>query len=94
VHQERLILRGPEYVRLVKTLTNGLDCKGEQQLDAAKHDAVRFLDRFSDNYIMTPMVKVASDQMRADGERDATAVADAKALLDIAYGWLEKRIAH
>jgi glutathione S-transferase len=55
---------------------------------------VRFMDRFFDNYIMTPMQKLVSDRMRADGERDPQGVAEARNLLDAAYGWLEKQVAH
>jgi glutathione S-transferase len=54
---------------------------------------VRFMDRFFDNYVMTPMNKLVSDCMRPADARDATGVADARTLLDAAYGWLEKRVA-
>jgi glutathione S-transferase len=53
---------------------------------------VRFMDRFFDNYVMTPMQTLVSDRMRAAGERDAKSVAAAHALLDVAYGWLEGRL--
>jgi len=53
----------------------------------------RFMDRFFDNYIMTPMQKLVSDHMRPEDERDARGVAEARALLDVAYGWLEERLA-
>ena len=36
---------------------------------------VRFLDRFFDNYVMTPMQTLVSDRMRAEKERDAKGVA-------------------
>jgi glutathione S-transferase len=54
---------------------------------------VRFMDRFSDNYVMTPMQKLVSDSMRAGDEHDAKGVAEARTMLDIAYEWLEKQIA-
>jgi glutathione S-transferase len=54
---------------------------------------VRFMDRFFDNYIMTPMYKLVLDSMRADGEHDAKGVAEARTMLDNAYGWLEKEAA-
>jgi glutathione S-transferase len=54
---------------------------------------VRFMDRFFDNYVMNPMQTLVSDRMRADGERDARGVADARKMLDIAYGWLEQQLA-
>jgi glutathione S-transferase len=55
---------------------------------------VRFMDRFFDNYIMTPMQELVSDRIRADGERDAKGVADARKLLDVAYGWLDNELTH
>ena len=53
---------------------------------------VRFLDRFFDNYVMTPMQKVVGDFLRPEGERDPRGVADAKARLDVSYGWLDGRM--
>jgi glutathione S-transferase len=54
---------------------------------------VRFMDRFFDDYVMTPMQTLVADRMRAQSERDTKGVADAAKLLDVAYGWLEKRLA-
>jgi glutathione S-transferase len=53
---------------------------------------VRFLDRFFDNYVMTPMQKVVGDVLRPEAERDPRGVADAKARLDVSYGWLDDRL--
>ena len=53
---------------------------------------VRFMDRFFDNYVMSPMQTLVSDRMRTESERDAKGVADARKMLDVAYGWLEKRL--
>ena len=53
---------------------------------------VRFLDRFFDNYVMTPMQKVVGDVLRPAAERDPRGVADAKARLEISYGWLDDRL--
>lgn len=53
----------------------------------------RFMDRFFDNYVMAPMQTLVTDRMRAEGERDAKGVADARKLLDVAYGWLDKQVA-
>jgi glutathione S-transferase len=55
--------------------------------------ATRFMDRFFDNYVMTPMQELVSDRIRMEGERDAKGVADARKLLDVAYGWLERQVA-
>ena len=54
---------------------------------------VRFLDRFFDLYMMTPMQKVVIDRLRPEAERDARGVADAKARLETSYAWLEARLA-
>lgn len=53
---------------------------------------VRFLDRFFDNYVMTPMQTLVSDRMRAEKERDAKGVAAARKTLDVAYAWLEEQL--
>jgi glutathione S-transferase len=49
---------------------------------------VRMLDRFFDNYVMTPMQRMVADSMRATSDRDPLGVKEARALLDSAYGWL------
>src|SRR5579863_4341623 len=54
--------------------------------------AVRLMDRFFDNYVMTPMQTLGADRMRAQNERDAKGVADARRLLDVAYRWLESQV--
>jgi glutathione S-transferase len=54
----------------------------------------RFMDRFFDNYIMTPMNTLVLDRMRTQNERDSKGVADARKLLDVAYGWLDNQLRH
>src|SRR6266478_6974993 len=54
---------------------------------------VRFMDRFFDNYVMSPMQTLVSDRLRTETERDAKGVADARKMLDVAYGWLEEQFA-
>lgn len=49
----------------------------------------RMMDRFFDNYVMTPMQKVVFNQIRPETERDPYGVTEAKAMLDDAYGWLD-----
>jgi glutathione S-transferase len=51
---------------------------------------VRSMDRFFDNYISTPQQKIVFDSLRPEAERDARGVADARAMLDTAYGWLDQ----
>ena len=53
---------------------------------------VRFLDRFFDNYVMTPMQKIVFDTIRGPADRDPAGVADARALLDKAYRWLDEHV--
>jgi len=50
---------------------------------------VRMMDRFFDNYVMTPMQKIVFDSIRPAEHRDAPGVADARTLLDTAYRWLD-----
>jgi glutathione S-transferase len=50
---------------------------------------VRFMDRFFDNYVMTPQQKLVFDLIRKEDDRDAQGVAEAKRTLDIAYRWLD-----
>jgi glutathione S-transferase len=54
---------------------------------------VRSMDRFFDNYISAPQQKIVFDSLRSDAERDARGVADARAMLDTAYGWLDRTMA-
>jgi glutathione S-transferase len=53
---------------------------------------VRFLDRFFDNYVMGEMQKPVFESLRKDAGRKDEAMAEARRLLDIAYGWLEERL--
>jgi glutathione S-transferase len=50
---------------------------------------VRFLDRVFDHYISAPQQRVVYNQLRPEEERDPRGVADAKALLETSYSWLE-----
>ncbi|WP_233800272.1 glutathione S-transferase family protein [Paraburkholderia sp. HP33-1] len=54
---------------------------------------VRSMDRFFDNYISTPQQKIVFDRLRAEAERDTRGVADARALLDTSYAWLDRHMA-
>jgi glutathione S-transferase len=53
---------------------------------------VRMMDRFFDNYVMTPMQRIVADFMRATSDRDPLGVKEARSLLDSAYGWLNGAI--
>ncbi len=51
---------------------------------------IRFLDRFFDNYVQTPMQAIVADTLY--GTRNAAAVARWRSELDQAYAWLEQHI--
>lgn len=53
----------------------------------------RMMDRFFDNYVMTPMQRIVSDALRTEESRDPYGVANARKLLDTAYGWLDGTLA-
>jgi glutathione S-transferase len=50
---------------------------------------VRFMDRFFDNYVMTPQGKLVFDLIRSEENRDRQGVTEAKQTLDISYKWLD-----
>ncbi|HSR78018.1 MAG TPA: glutathione S-transferase family protein [Xanthobacteraceae bacterium] len=54
---------------------------------------VRFVDRFFDNYVQTPLQAIVFDSIRDPEERDRRGVADARAMLETSYGWLEQHMA-
>ncbi len=54
---------------------------------------VRLMDRFFDNYVSAQQGRVVFDALRPEDERDARGVRDAKAMLDIAYRWLDGHMA-
>jgi glutathione S-transferase len=51
---------------------------------------VRMMDRFFDNYVSTPQQKVVADSLRPEADRDPFGVAQARQMLDTAYGWLDR----
>lgn len=64
-------------------------------LPADPHAAleVREMDRFFDNYVSTPQQRIVYDALRPATERDPRSVADACAMLDTAYAWLDRTMA-
>ena len=54
----------------------------------------RMLDRFFDNYVMTPQGKFVFDVLRPQDERDPYGVAEAGKMLDTSYAWLDERMRH
>ncbi len=61
--------------------------------DPAAALEVRFLDRCFDAYVMTAMQGPVIEALRKDGNRKDEAMAEAKRALDVAYGWLDGRLA-
>lgn len=54
---------------------------------------VRFMDRFFDNYVMTPMQQPVAEALRAAGGRKDIALEESRRALETAYAWLEERLA-
>jgi len=52
----------------------------------------RFMDRVFDNYVMTPQGRLVFEVIRPEGAKDPHGVAEARALLEKAYGWLEQTL--
>ncbi|SAK78209.1 glutathione S-transferase domain-containing protein [Caballeronia pedi] len=53
----------------------------------------RWMDRFFDNYLSTPVQKIVFDAMRDSAERDTRGVADAHTMLETSYAFLERKMA-
>jgi glutathione S-transferase len=54
---------------------------------------VRMMDRFFDNYVMTPMQKIVFEAIREPDRPDPQRVNDSRKLLDTAYLWLDGQLA-
>jgi glutathione S-transferase len=54
---------------------------------------VRMMDRVFDNYVSAPQQQVVFDALRAPEVRDAHGVAQARAMLETSYAWLDERMA-
>lgn len=77
---EHLHLRHPGPVRLLPD-------------DPRQALEVRFMDRFFDNHVMTPMQQPVFEALGTDGSRKDEVLARAAEALDAAYSWLETRLA-
>ena len=53
----------------------------------------RFMDRFFDNYVMTPMQRPVAEALKPEGQRSPTVLAEAQEALESAYAWLDIRLA-
>ena len=54
---------------------------------------VRMMDRVFDNYVSTPQQRVVYDALRQPEARDPQGVAEARAMLETSYAWLDERMA-
>ncbi|EIL97819.1 glutathione S-transferase family protein [Rhodanobacter denitrificans] len=61
--------------------------------DAGAALEARLLDRFFDNYLQTPQQKIVFDSLRPAADRDPYGVREARAMLDTAYAWLDRKLA-
>jgi glutathione S-transferase len=61
--------------------------------DPAAALEVRWMDRFFDNYISTPIQKLAFDKGRPQGKSDVYGCDEARAMLDTALAWLDPLMA-
>jgi glutathione S-transferase len=52
----------------------------------------RMLDRFFDNYVMTPQGKFVFDALRPPEDRDPFGVGEARKMLETSYAWLDQRM--
>lgn len=61
--------------------------------DADSALEARTMDRFFDNYVQTPQQKIVFDSLRPAADRDPYGVKEARARLEIAYAWLDRKLA-
>ena len=61
--------------------------------DAEQALQVRLRDRFFDLYVNDPMQKIVGDKLRPSGQNDPAGVAQAKSLLEVSYGLIDKEMA-
>jgi glutathione S-transferase len=54
---------------------------------------VRMMDRVFDNYVSNPQAKCVFDSLREPQDKDPFGVAQARAMLETAYAWLDERMA-
>lgn len=53
----------------------------------------RAMDRCFDLYVQTPVQKIVFDSLRPAADRDPSGVNEARARLDTAYAWLDRKLA-
>jgi glutathione S-transferase len=60
--------------------------------DPGKGLRARLFDRVFDNYVALQLTKIVTDQFRAEGRSDVDGVEQARATIEIAYGWLDSQL--
>lgn len=90
-----VLVDGEQVVFEATAIVEHLDARhpGPVRMIAGDGVETRMLDRFFDNYVMTPMQKIVFDHLRPEEQRDAHGVAEAHAMLETAYAWLDQRMA-
>jgi glutathione S-transferase len=83
----------PESTTIIEYL-DGLAAGGPALIPAGAREALeaRLWDRIADQHLATPMQKIVGDQLRPEGREDPEGVAEARRVLDIAYGVLDERL--
>ncbi|ANN70685.1 glutathione S-transferase family protein [Bordetella bronchialis] len=61
--------------------------------DPAEALETRFMDRFFENYIATPVQQIVFNEMRPEAARDPYGVRNWRGMLDTAYAWLDRKMA-
>ncbi len=89
---ERLIVEATSIIEYLAVHHPGLVTLIPEDPNAAIE--ARMLDRFFDNYVMTPMQKLVGDTLRPIEARDPHGVAEAKAQLDTSYAILDRWMAN
>ena len=91
-----VLVDGDRVVAESSIIIEYLDRLGPPHLIPAEPEAaleVRFMDRFFDNHVMSVMQEPVFEVLRTDGSRRDQVLARAAERLDLAYRWLEPRLA-
>jgi glutathione S-transferase len=84
----------PESTTIIEYL-DGLAAGAPTLVPADAREALqaRVWDRVGDQHLASPMQKIVGDRLRPEGRNDPEGVAEARRLLDTAYGVLDARLA-
>jgi glutathione S-transferase len=75
------------------TIIEYVDGLAGSRLMGADALQTRLWDRFHDQYVAVPMQKIVADSLRPEGRTDPEGVAEARRMLDTAYGVLDTQVA-